>query len=74
MHDNCTLTNMNSLYSGNVVTNANAAAVYGIRWCHVTNSETIFEENTGIDGTIVLQSYCSLVNNMTTFRYYYYLK
>ena len=68
MLDNSTMLNVNSLYSGNAVTHADAAAVYGMRWCNITNVETTFEENTGIKGIIMLQNDGSLFNDASTFR------
>ncbi len=68
MLDNCTMLNEKSLYSGNVVTNADAAALYGKRWCYITNVETTFQGNIGISGIIVLHDYGSLINNESTFR------
>ncbi len=68
MLDNCTVNNVNSLYFGNIVTHSDAAAVYGKRWCDITNVETTFEENTGIYGIIILQDHGFLVNNASIFR------
>ena len=68
MLDNCTMLNENSLYSGNIVKRADAAAVYGKRWCNITNLETTYDRNTGISGIILLHDYGSLINNMSTFR------
>ncbi len=68
--DNCTVLNVNSFYSRNIVTNAGAAAVYGQRWCDISNVETIFQENTGpgADGIIILKDHGSLINEGSTFR------
>ncbi len=68
MLDNCTMLNENSLYSGNVVTQVDAAAVYGKRWCDITNVETTFEGNTGIGGIVLVHDYGSLINNASTSR------
>ena len=68
MLDNCTMLNEKSLYSGNVVAHADAAVLYGKRWCDITNVKTTFQENTGISGIIVLHDYGFLINNESTFR------
>ncbi len=68
MRDNCTLVNVHSVYSGNVVTDDGAAAIYGKRWCNITNVQTTFEYNSGIDGIIKLKDYGSVFNNLSTFR------
>ena len=66
--DNCTVLNMNSVYSGNKVTSADAAAVYGIRWCNITNIDTKFNTNTGIIGIVMIRHFGYLLNNASTFR------
>ncbi len=68
MLDNSTVVNINSLYSDNVVRHDDAAAVYGMRWCDITNVRTIFEDNIGVKGIIMLQNYGSIINNASTFR------
>ncbi len=69
MYDNCTLVNVNSVYSGNIIIDDGAAAIYGKRWCDITNVETSFEYNHGIDGIVILKEYGSLLNNLSTYRY-----
>ena len=64
----CTVLNTNSLYSGNVVTHGDAAAVYGMSWCDITNVETTFEGNEGIKGIIILLDHGSLTNIGSYFR------
>ncbi len=69
MKDNCTVVNVNSLFHGNVIINDGAATIYGQRFCDVTNIETTFEYNNGIDGIVILQDYGTLLNNASTYRY-----
>ena len=69
MYDNSTLVNVNSVYHGNVITDGGAATIYGQRWCEITNIETTFEYNKGVDGIVILQDYGTLLNNASTYRY-----
>ncbi len=64
--------NVNSLYSGNIVTNSGAAVFYGQRFCDITNVETIFQDNTAPGefgyGIIIIDDNGSLINNGSIFR------
>ena len=64
------MTNVHSLYSGNIVTNYGAAAVHGERWCDITNIKTTFEQNTGTGalGIVTLKDHGSLINNASIIR------
>ena len=66
--DNCTVLNFKSVFSRNVVTNAGAAALHARRESNITNIETRFEKNEGMDGIIILLDYCNLVNTGSSFR------
>ncbi len=64
--------NVNSLYSGNIVTNTGAAVLYGERWCKISNIRTVIEENAGLGhragGIILLMDHGSLINNHSILR------
>ncbi len=68
MLDNCTLLNSDSVYSENIVTVNGAAAVYGKRWCNITNVGTTFADNTGVDGIIILNNHGTLINDASLYR------